>query len=108
MNTDFERIREIFLAIVEEKDATSDQRRVTEVNMSCYVFAAADLRGALEQIKPANAQAEYYLTDCPGVLKQAGRPVDALALLKPIETLSINTPDELAAVEAALRATDPR
>ncbi len=96
-----------FQAIVEEKDATQDQRRLTEVNMSCYVFAAEDLRSALDRIKPTNAQAEYYLTDCPGLLKAAGRPVEALALLRPTETLSINTFDELTAVEAVLRA-NPR
>jgi len=92
-----------FERIVEEKDASDAQRRITEVNMSCYVFASPDLLFALERIRPANTQAEYYLTDCPGVLKAAGRHVRALPILKPIETLSINTRDELAAVEAALR-----
>ena len=50
-----------------------------------------------------NLQSEYYLTDCPGVLKAAGKRVDALCVLKPCETLSINTPDELAIVEAEMR-----
>lgn len=93
-----------FLKIVEERDATPEERRITEVNLSCYVFAATDLRAALERIRPSNAQAEYYLTDCPGVLLAAGRPVQALNVLKPIEALSINTREELAAVEAVLRA----
>lgn len=94
-----------FARIVEEKDAGHDERRIKEVNMSCYVFAGPDLLFALDQLRPANAQAEYYLTDCPGALQAAGRTVRALPLLKPIETLSINTPDELAAVEAALRSS---
>ena len=94
-----------FERIVEEKDASDDQRRITEVNMSYYVFAGPDLLFALERIRPANNQAEYYLTDCPGVLKAAGRRVRALPILKPIETLSINTRDELSAVEAVLRET---
>jgi len=92
-----------FTGIVEEKDATDEQRRITEVNMSCYVFDAADLLWALDRLKAENAQKEYYLTDCPGLLLQAGKRVEALPLLTPVETLSINTPDELAAVEAALR-----
>lgn len=92
-----------FQGIVEEKDATPDQRRITEVNMSCYVFSGPDLLFALDRLKPANVQAEYYLTDCPGILREVGRPVEAMALLKPVETLSINTPEELAAVEAVLR-----
>lgn len=92
-----------FLGIIEERDASEAQRKLTEVNMSCYVFDCRDLLLALEQLRPANAQAEYYLTDCPGLLKAAGRKVEAQAALKLIEALSINTREELAAVEAVLR-----
>ncbi len=92
-----------FQAIVEEKDATPEQKQITEVNMSTYIFECRDLRSALDQIRPNNAQGEYYLTDCPSVLLAAGRPVDALPVLKPIESLSINTPEELAVVEEAMR-----
>jgi bifunctional N-acetylglucosamine-1-phosphate-uridyltransferase/glucosamine-1-phosphate-acetyltransferase GlmU-like protein len=49
-----------------------------------------------------NVQGEYYLTDCPGVLKEAGERVDALCVLQPCEALSINTVDELAVVEAEM------
>lgn len=97
-----------FLGIVEERDATEAQRQITEVNMSCYVFNCRDLLLALDRIRADNAQAEYYLTDCPGVLRDAGRPVAALPLLKPIEALSINTADELAAVEQAMREESHR
>ena len=92
-----------FQAIVEEKDASPAERAITEVNMSTYVFQAADLVWALDQLTANNAQGEYYLTDCPGVLKAAGERVDALCVLKPCEALSINTPTELAAVEVELR-----
>ncbi|HVX11503.1 MAG TPA: NTP transferase domain-containing protein [Pirellulales bacterium] len=92
-----------FEHIVEEKDASDAERKITEVNLSCYVFDCRELLFALDHLRPSNAQAEYYLTDCPGVLHAAKRKVQALPVLKPIETLSINTPDELAAVEAALR-----
>ena len=68
-----------------------------------YVFESHDLRSALDQIRPNNAQGEYYLTDCPSVLLAASRPVDALPVLKPIESLSINTPEELAVVEQAMQ-----
>jgi UDP-N-acetylglucosamine diphosphorylase/glucosamine-1-phosphate N-acetyltransferase len=92
-----------FQAIVEEKDATPSQRAITEVNMSTYVFQAAPLLAALEQLTADNVQGEYYLTDCPGVLKKAGNKVEALCVLQPCEALSINTVDELAAVEAEMR-----
>jgi bifunctional UDP-N-acetylglucosamine pyrophosphorylase/glucosamine-1-phosphate N-acetyltransferase/UDP-N-acetylglucosamine pyrophosphorylase len=92
-----------FLAIVEEKDASDAQRAITEVNMSTYVFASGDLLWALERLTADNAQGEYYLTDCPGVLKQAGRRVVAVNALQPCEALSINTVDELAAVEEEMQ-----
>lgn len=97
-----------FERIVEEKDASDDQRRITEVNMSCYVFNCSDLLFTLDHIRPANRQSEYYLTDCPGVLKAAGRTVRALPVLKPIEALSINTREELAAVETVIRSGQHR
>jgi bifunctional UDP-N-acetylglucosamine pyrophosphorylase/glucosamine-1-phosphate N-acetyltransferase/UDP-N-acetylglucosamine pyrophosphorylase len=92
-----------FLTIVEEKDTTPDQRAITEVNLSTYVFRPDALLAALQQLTANNAQGEYYLTDCPSVLKAGGERVEARCLLQPCEALSINTPGELAAVEAALR-----
>lgn len=93
-----------FLGIVEEKDATPEQRRIKEVNLSCYAFNCHDLLSALDRIRPSNTQQEYYLTDCPGVLRGAGRDVRALKILQPHEALSINNRDELAAVETVLQA----
>jgi bifunctional N-acetylglucosamine-1-phosphate-uridyltransferase/glucosamine-1-phosphate-acetyltransferase GlmU-like protein len=91
------------VAIVEEKDASPRQRAIKEVNMSTYVFSPQKLLTALGQLTADNAQGEYYLTDCPGVLKAAGEPVLALPVLEPRETLSINTREELAIVEAEMK-----
>lgn len=88
-----------FLGIVEERDATEAQRAITEVNMSTYVFRPDALLTALDGLRCENAQGEYYLTDCPGMLRDAGEVVDALAALAACETLSVNTPEELAVVE---------
>ena len=96
-----------FHRIVEEKDATPEERRIVEVNMSTYVFEARDLLHALDRLDNANASGEYYLTDCPGLLLREGRPVDAVACLDASETLSVNTPEQLAAVSAALAARAP-
>jgi UDP-N-acetylglucosamine diphosphorylase/glucosamine-1-phosphate N-acetyltransferase len=92
-----------FVAIVEEKEASPEVRAITEVNMSTYVFRAPELIWALGRLTSDNAQGEYYLTDCPGVLKAAGRPVVALCELEPCEALSINTIEELAAVELEMK-----
>lgn len=91
-----------FAAIVEEKDASAREKAITEVNMSTYVFDSQPLLGALDQLTTDNAQAEYYVTDCPGILKQQGHRVMALNVLQPCEALSINTLDELALVEQQL------
>jgi bifunctional UDP-N-acetylglucosamine pyrophosphorylase/glucosamine-1-phosphate N-acetyltransferase/UDP-N-acetylglucosamine pyrophosphorylase len=92
-----------FIGIVEEKDATPDQLAITEVNMSTYVFDAPHLLLALDQLRNDNRQKEFYLTDCPAILRARGQRVEALPILEPCEALSINTPDELGQVEAAMK-----
>ena len=92
-----------FLRIVEQKDASVEERAIREVNMSTYVFAAEDLLRALSRLDNSNASGEYYLTDCPGILLGEGSLVDAVPCLDPSETLSVNTPEQLAEVAEALR-----
>ena len=92
-----------FIGIVEERDATAGQKLITEVNMSTYVFAGADLVNALNLLKNDNEQGEYYLTDCPGILRSQGKVVEALPILQACEALSINTPEELKQVEKEMR-----
>lgn len=94
-----------FQRIVEEKDATATERGIREVNMSTYIFAADKLLAALDRLDTNNAAGEYYLTDCPQLLQDDGALVDAVACLHPSETLSVNTPEQLAAVAAALSAS---
>ena len=91
-----------FTGIVEEKDATPEQRAITEINVSTYVFNAKELLAALDQLRADNSQREYYITDCPAILLAAGKPVAALDVLKPCEALSINSPEELAQVEKVM------
>ncbi len=92
-----------FVGIVEEKDATDEQKQINEVNMSTYVFHGPDLLWALGQLRNDNRQGEYYLTDCPGILKAAGKLVDALPILQECEALSVNTVEDLKLVEQAMR-----
>ncbi|MDA1049041.1 MAG: NTP transferase domain-containing protein [Planctomycetota bacterium] len=93
----------VFEGIVEEKEATPEQRAITEVNMSTYVFDTVELLGALEQLTDENRQREYYITDCPGILKREGKEVRALAVLQPCESLSVNTLEDLKIVEDEMR-----
>ena len=92
-----------FQQIVEEKDATPEQRLINEVNMSTYMFDCRELLHALDRLDNDNQQGEYYITDCPGILKREGKQVRALPVLKPCEALSINTVEELRFVEAEMQ-----
>lgn len=91
-----------FAGIVEEKDATPEQKAITEINVSTYVFDSRELLTALDQLRTDNSQREYYITDCPAILLAASKTVVAAPVLKPCEALSINNVDELAAVEQEL------
>ena len=92
-----------FIGIVEEKDATDEQRKITEVNMSTYVFDAKLLGSTLDKLTNDNKQSEYYITDCPGILRDEGQDVRALPVLQPCESLSVNNMAQLAIVEAEMR-----
>ena len=91
-----------FTGIIEERDATDMQREITEVNMSTYLFHAPHLVTSLSLLTNNNQQAEYYLTDCPGILIKEGMDVQALPVLKPCEARTINTVDELKLAEAEM------
>jgi bifunctional UDP-N-acetylglucosamine pyrophosphorylase/glucosamine-1-phosphate N-acetyltransferase len=92
-----------FARIVEQKDATEAEQKICEVNMSTYMFERDALLEALENLGNNNAQREYYLTDCPAFLLSKGKKVEAKPVLQDCEALSINTIDELSAVEAKMR-----
>jgi len=92
-----------FARIVEQKDATESEQKICEVNMSTYMFERDALLEALENLGNNNAQREYYLTDCPAFLLSKGKKVEAKPVLRDCEALSINTIDELSAVEAQMR-----
>jgi len=90
-------------AIVEEKDASPEERAVKELNTSIYVFRAADLWPALETLVPANVQGELYLTDAVRSLVEAGHAAAVYCAPVAEMGLGVNTPAELAEAEAALR-----
>ena len=74
-----------FAGIVEHKDATDQQREISEVNMSTYVFDCQKMAAALDRLTDDNQQKEYYITDIPGIMLGHGEDVRALPVLKPIE-----------------------
>jgi bifunctional UDP-N-acetylglucosamine pyrophosphorylase / glucosamine-1-phosphate N-acetyltransferase len=90
-------------AVVEERDATDEQRRIRELNSSTYVFAATDLWDALNGLKPDNAQGELYLTDTVRALVDAGKPVAAFKSGDADAPVGINTRADLAWAAGVLR-----
>ncbi|MFW5753124.1 MAG: tRNA lysidine(34) synthetase TilS, partial [Planctomycetota bacterium] len=91
-------------AIVEQRDATAEQRRVDLVNSGIYAFDRAELFASLERLRPENAQGEYYLTDVPRLLAERGKPVGLVVSDEPDRLLGVNTPEDLARAEDLYQA----
>jgi len=92
-----------FLRIVEHKDATPEELAITEINTGCFAFDGPALFQALDQVRPNNSQAEYYLTDCAEILKRSGRPVRAACLFDIVEAMGVNTQQQLGEVERVMQ-----
>lgn len=92
----------VVVRIVEERDATDEQRAVDEVNSGVMALRGDRLVWALPRIGNDNAQGEYYLTDLVGLLRDAGDLVDAFTVDDPTEILGVNSPEQLAALEELL------
>jgi UDP-N-acetylglucosamine diphosphorylase/glucosamine-1-phosphate N-acetyltransferase len=88
--------------IVEEKDATPKEKKITEINSGIYVFDAKILFEVLKRIDRTNAQGEFYLTDTFALLiAQFGLgAVSVVTTNDPIEVSGVNTKDQLAALDA--------
>ncbi|MDQ7910968.1 bifunctional UDP-N-acetylglucosamine diphosphorylase/glucosamine-1-phosphate N-acetyltransferase GlmU [Phytohabitans sp. ZYX-F-186] len=89
--------------IVEERDATAEQRAIREINAGIYAFDGALLRAALGKLSTDNDQGEEYLTDVFGLLATDGRPVGVHVAADATETLGCNDRAELAGLRALLR-----
>jgi bifunctional UDP-N-acetylglucosamine pyrophosphorylase / glucosamine-1-phosphate N-acetyltransferase len=90
-------------AIVEEKDASTDELAIRELNSSIYVFEAAPLWESLSKLNPANVQGELYLTDTIAHIVAAGGRAATWLCPEPIAALGINTRVDLAVAAAVLR-----
>src|ERR1700722_2629546 len=89
--------------IVEEKAATSAQKKTREINSGFYVFAVKELYGNIGKLSTANAHGEYYLTDMAEVLGKARQRVVAFKTADASEVLGGNTRAELADIDEKMR-----
>jgi len=91
-----------FLQIVEQKDATEQQRAIDEVNAGVYVFDAKALRAALAKVGSHNAQGEKYLTDAAAEMLHQGLRVQAVSIDDEWLVAGINDRAQLSEVAAEL------
>ncbi len=91
-----------FSRIVEDRDCTPEEKQVRELNVGVYVFRTPALWRALDQLRPNNAQGEYYLTDAPALIQAAGGTVGVCPTCTTEEMLGVNTVEQLEQVERCL------
>lgn len=97
-----------FSRIVEHRDATEDERQLREINSGIYCFDSEKLFEAIAEIRPANNQSEYYLTDVAGILKDQNEQVRLFPHADVREVSGINTRAELAEFENLIRRRNVR
>ena len=82
--------------IVEERDASPEEKALAEINAGVYAFELPGLWEGLREIAPANAQGEFYLTELVQVFRRWGRVVDTLCVEDASSIRGINNRSELA------------
>lgn len=93
----------VFKRIVEQKDASEDERQIKEINSGIYCFDSKMLFDAVGKLKPVNEQGEYYLTDVAEILLSEGANVSVYLHNDSREIFGVNTRAELAEFENLLR-----
>ena len=87
-----------FERIVEQKDATDEQRSIAEINSGIYCFNSRKLFTALSRVETNNAQGEYYLTDVPRLLLDDGETAALFLHDRPVEVEGVNDRKQLAVI----------
>jgi bifunctional UDP-N-acetylglucosamine pyrophosphorylase/glucosamine-1-phosphate N-acetyltransferase len=90
-------------AIVEEKSANVQQKKIREINAGFYAFAVKPLYANIGQLNTNNVHGEYYLTDMAGVFAKAKAKVVALKTANPVEILGSNTRAEMMEIDGLMR-----
>lgn len=91
------------VGIIEEKDATQDQRNIKEVNTGIYCFKSGILFDLLDKVGKENQQGEYYLTDCVSLARAAGLTISNYVLEESVEIYGVNSRVELTLVDGHIR-----
>jgi len=94
----------VFVAVVEEADASPTEKQHNEINTGVLAAKAASLMAWLEGIGNDNAQSEYYLPDVLGLAKAEGAQVNVVHSTSMLDTLGVNTPQQLERLERLYQA----
>lgn len=92
-----------FLKIVEQKDASKEERRISEINSGIYCFEGKALKSALSSLSNKNAQGEYYLTDAIEIIRNQGMKAGACDSACEQEIMGVNDRVQLAKAEMIMR-----
>jgi len=90
------------VAIIEDKDATPEQKAIKEINPGIYIFKVHLLLEFLPKISNQNAQGEYYLTDMVDIFKKNGLQIETYKTPNSMEIMGVNTVEHLKFVERIL------
>lgn len=96
------------LRIVEERDTTSEQKRICEINTGVMIARARYLSGWLDSLTPDNDQQEYLITDIVALAVKGGRSTRAIQSAHENETRGVNTLEQLALLEGEFRTRSAR
>ncbi len=88
-----------FVKVVEDRDCTEEEKQIRDLNVGIYCFEASALLPALQKLENNNVQQEYYLTDVPLIIQQAGEKVMVHKAELNEQIIGVNTPEQLALVE---------
>lgn len=91
------------LKIVEEKDASQNEKEIREINCGAYIFEKEWLRHNVSKLKPSTVTGAYYIVDLVELATKQGKNVQAFKLKNSNEWFGINTPEELEKVNAAAK-----
>ncbi|MFH1892601.1 MAG: sugar phosphate nucleotidyltransferase [Candidatus Zixiibacteriota bacterium] len=92
----------MILKIVEHKDASDDERGISEINTGIFVFEKKRLFEALSRVDNENSQGEYYLTDVMQIFLEQGLPTAGYCAEDYRETVGVNSTDELERLKALM------
>lgn len=92
-----------FSAIVEESEATAEQRAIKEVFPAYYCVNSTELVRAIAKLTPDKSKREYYLSDIFAILMKQGKKIVAVQAVEPEDTLTVNTRQQLAEIDLVMQ-----